>query len=235
MTPLDALRAELRAAADPTRAQHSARLFKTGPGQYGAGDQFLGITVPQQRVVAKNHIAMPTDDVFELLPSPIHEERLTAHIILVAKYRQADPATRSQICDRYLQNTAHINNWDLVDSSAPYIVGPELDRIGPATLDRLATSTLVWDRRIAMLATAADIRARRFDRPLQVAANLVHDPEDLIHKAVGWMLREIGKHDLATEEAFLAKHYRSMPRTMLRSAIEKFPPSRRAAYMAGEA
>jgi 3-methyladenine DNA glycosylase AlkD len=226
------VKAALAAEADPAKAAFFPSFFKTEPGQYGEGDQFIGVTVPKQRAIARAHRTLPLTDIETLLQSPIHEHRLTALLILVLQYQKADAAARRSLADFYLAHKDRVNNWDLVDSSAPYILGPELDRLFP-TLERLAASASVWDRRIAMLGAGGEIRSDRFDRSLRIADVLINDKHDLIHKAVGWMLREIGKKDQAVEEAFLAKHYRTMPRTMLRYAIERFPAERRAAYLAG--
>jgi 3-methyladenine DNA glycosylase AlkD len=231
----DDVRAELAAAADRRRAEAMARYLQVRPGGYGEGDRVLGVTVPAQRTVAGRHWrALPLEDVAELLHSRWHEERLTALIVMVRKYGKGNDDERRAIVELMLANTVHINNWDLVDSSAPYILGPWLVDRDSSVLDRLAGSDLIWERRIAIMATFAFIRAGRFDRSLTLAARLLHDDEDLIQKAVGWMLREIGNRDRPVEEAFLMEHSRAMPRTMLRYAIEKFPAPLRAAYLAGE-
>lgn len=236
MTVIDDVRAELAAAADPRRAAAQGRYLQTGVGGYGEGDQMLGVPVPAQRAVASRHWrALSLDDLADLLHSPWHEERLTALFVMVRQYAKGGPDERRAVVDLLLANTARLNNWDLVDSSAPYILGPWLLDRDSSVLDRLAASDLVWDRRIAIMATFAFIRAGRFDRPLELAERLVHDNHALIHKAVGWMLREIGNRDRAVEEAFLARHYRTMPRTALRYAIEKLPPERRSAYLSGVA
>ena len=234
MTVIDEVRAELAAAADPIRAVAGARYLQTGVGGYGEGDRVLGVPVPAQRAVVRRHWrAVPFDDVVDLLRSPWHEERLTALLLLVAKFDAGGTDERRAIVEVYLASTAWVNNWDLVDSSAPYLLGPWLLDRDSSVLDRLARSPLVWERRIAILATFAFIRADRFERSLELAERLLHDDHDLIHKAVGWMLREIGNRDRAVEEAFLIRHHAHMPRTMLRYAIEKLPPDRRAAYLAG--
>lgn len=228
---------ELAAFGSPERAAGSARFFKTGAGQYGEGDIFIGVTVPEIRRVAKRHAALPLADLEDLLHSPVHEHRLTALLILVAQYARGDAAARERIYHLYLRNTDRVNNWDLVDSSAEHIVGPWLqDRPDKmAVLRRLAASESLWERRIAMLATFAYIKQGRAEEALQVADLLLADTHDLIHKAVGWMLREIGKRcGEATEEAFLLPRYRTMPRTMLRYAIERFPEDRRRAYLRGD-
>lgn len=242
------VRAELAAAADPHRAVAFARYLQTGPGGYGEGDRILGVPVPAQRAVARRHWReLALDDVADLLGSDWHEERLTAVFVLVRQFDAGREADRHAIVELLLANLARINNWDLVDSSAPYLLGPWLlegDGAVPlrnsavpardvAVLDRLAGSAVVWERRMAVMATFAFIRAGRFERTLDLAERLLHDDHDLIHKAVGWMLREIGNRDRPVAEAFLARHGAVMPRTMLRYAIEKSPPELRAAYLTG--
>lgn len=235
VTVIDDVRAELAAAADPQKAAGLGRYLQTGIGGYAEGDQVLGVSVPAQRkVVGRHWRALSLDDVAALLRSPWHEERLTALFVMVRKFETGGQDERRAVVDLMLANTARINNWDLVDSSAPYILGPWLLDRDSSVLDRLADSELVWNRRIAIIATAAFIRADRFGRTLELAERLLHDDHDLIHKAVGWMLREVGNRDQAVEEAFLARHYAGMPRTMLRYAIEKLPPERRRAYLSGD-
>ena len=212
---------------DAEIARHSLRFFKTGPGQYGAGDRFLGIRVPALRVIAKKYQAISLDDAAKLLESEYHEERLTALLILVRRYQKPiDAKEREAIYRLYLDNMQWINNWDLVDCSAEPIVGAYLRERDKRPLYRLAGSASLWERRIAMMATFHYIKQREFDDALRIAEILLGDREDLIHKAVGWMLREIGKRDIETEERFLKRHCRQMPRTMLRYAIEKFPGAR---------
>jgi len=225
----------LRGDADSKIAEHSQRFFKTGPGEYGEGDKFLGLRVPLIRAHAKRFRELPHSAVTSLLHSSYHEERLCALIILVNKFAKADELERQAIFELYLANTAFINNWDLVDLSAPQIVGGYLSDRSRKVLKTLVKSKSLWERRIAMLACLHFIRERDFNDALQVAEALLDDPEDLIHKAVGWMLREIGKRDLDAERAFLQPHYKTMPRTMLRYAIEKFPEDLRQAYLHGTA
>jgi 3-methyladenine DNA glycosylase AlkD len=220
--------------ADPAIAEHSQRFFKTGPGEYGEGDQFRGIRVPVQRTVARQFDRLPLDEAGRLLRSPFHEDRLTALLILVRQFGRKG-VDRQTIYDLYLRNTAFINNWDLVDSSAPQIVGGFLADKPRAILNELARSDSLWERRIAIMATMYFIKLGQFDDTLRLARVLLDDQEDLIHKAVGWMLREVGNRELAVEEAFLAETYQTMPRTMLRYAIEKFPEDKRKAYLAGKA
>jgi 3-methyladenine DNA glycosylase AlkD len=205
------------------------------------GDRFLGIAVPPQRAIARRHAAATSlADVDELLGSPWHEERLTALFVLVRRFERGDDDERARIVELYLARRARVDNWDLVDASAPYLLGPwllgrgDLD-LDDSVLDELAGSPSLWDRRIAVMATFAGIRAGRPEATLRIADRLLTDSEDLLHKAVGWMLREVGNRDLAVAEAFLAPRYRRMPRTMLRYAIERFPADRRRDYLAGRA
>jgi 3-methyladenine DNA glycosylase AlkD len=232
---LDELRRELREAAEPERVPEIQRFFKTGPGGYGEGDVFLGVRVPAVRVVARSHAGLSLEDITKLLRSPIHEERLAALVILIRRYGRADEQQRQRIYDLYLANTAHVNSWDLVDVSAPHIVGAHLlDRRGAEhrVLERLASSPSVWERRIAIMATFAFIRAGQYDDTLRLARVLLDDEHDLIHKAVGWMLREVGKRDEELLLVFLQQHAGDMPRTMLRYAVERLDAPVRAELMA---
>jgi 3-methyladenine DNA glycosylase AlkD len=229
---LGELRAALRDAADPARAAASRRFFKTGPGEYAEGDTFLGVTVPMQRALLPRFKQLPIGDALRLLASPIHEERLVALLLLVARHKRGDADERAAIHHAYLANLEHVNNWDLVDSSAEQLVGAQLLDGPKDPLYRLARSPRLWDRRVAMISTFHFIKKRRFDDALAIAELLLGDSEDLIHKAVGWMLRETGERDRTVEERFLDQHADRMPRTMLRYAIEKFPPELRAKYMA---
>lgn len=226
---LEGLRKELRALSDPKKALVLQRFFKTGKGEYGEGDVFLGVMVPESRLVARKYAELAIHDVRKLLRSKIHEERLVALLILVRRHGR-DPERTAKF---YLNNVAWVNNWDLVDLTAPGILGAYLERRDRAVLYRMAQSANLWERRVAIIATQHFIRKGDFGDTLKIAALLLHDEHDLMHKAVGWMLREVGKRDLAAEEAFLRKHCRKMPRTMLRYAIEKFPPEKRRAYMDG--
>lgn len=228
-----AIKSQLRSLADPEKAQILQRFFKTGPGQYGEGDRFLGIQVPNLRRVAKAHVGLPPDKVAELLKSPIHEERMTALLIWAYQFDRVDAAGRSEIYRLYMAHTAWINNWDLVDVTAPQIVGDYLMDKDKAPLYTLAGSDNLWERRIAMVATLAFIRRDRHEDTLAIAELLLTDPHDLIHKATGWMLREVGKRDQAVMERFLLNHFRKMPRTMLRYAIERLPEKRRQDYLKG--
>ena len=230
---LKKLRKELYALADPADAKFLQGFFKTGPGQYGAGDKFLGLRVPELRRFVREYSDLEDSQALEMLASPWHEERLLALLFLVDKYRRGDDAARQRIHRTYLANTRYINNWDLVDASAHYIVGQHLDAKNIRLLERLARSDDIWERRIAIVATFHFIRAGEFRPTLKIAKLLVDDAHDLIHKAVGWMLRELGKRDRRVLDAFLRKHYRTMPRTMLRYAIERHPERVRTQYLRG--
>ncbi len=223
----------LKELAEPDRVPILSRFFKTGPGEYGEGDLFRGIRVPALRKLARKHRAVPLAETVELLGSAYHEDRLLALLILVEKYPRADPAGQDIIYRLYLQQTERINSWDLVDVSAHHIVGAHLMNRSRAVLRRLARSPSLWERRIAIISTFYFIRQDDLDETLRIGEILLSDKEDLIHKAVGWMLREVGKRDLAVEENFLKKHVDRMPRTMLRYAIEKFPEAKRQAYLLG--
>ena len=226
------IHARLLALSDKQRAAHHLRFFKTAPGQYGHGDRFLGLTVPQVRGVAREFRDLSVGELTELIESEWHEERLVALIIAVQQFQRGDPARRRAIYDWYLRKTDRINNWDLVDASAPYIVGGYLRDRSRAILRRLAKSRSLWERRIAMLAAGAFIRDDDFEDTLRIAEMLLSDDHDLIHKAVGWMLREVGKRDMKVLRAFLDRHAATMPRTALRYAIERFPPALRKKYLA---
>jgi 3-methyladenine DNA glycosylase AlkD len=223
---------KVKTLAHSSRAAFAARFFKTGPGEYGAGDRFLGIRVPVLRKLAAQHQALPLRGVASLLKSSWHEERLLALLILVRQYTRAGPAQREAIYCLYMSHTERINNWDLVDCSAEHIVGAHLRDRRRTPLVRLAKSRVLWERRIAIMATFHYIRRDEFTDTLRVARLLRDDPHDLIHKAVGWMLREVGKRNRAVELAFLRRHADRMPRTMLRYAIERFPARLRRRYLA---
>lgn len=229
---LDQIKSDLAQLSDPERAKNSYWFFKTEEGQYGEGDIFLGITVPEQRKVAKKYVSISLDDLQELLNSKIHEHRFTALVILISKYLKAEESDKEEIFDFYLKNTENINNWDLVDLSAPRIVGDYLLNKERLILYELAKSSSLWERRISILSTFAFIDNNDFEDALNISELLLNDEHDLIHKAVGWALREIGKRDQNVEERFLAKHYSRMPRTMLRYAIEKFDEKKRKKYLA---
>ena len=228
------IRARLRALADPRIASASQRFFKTAPGEYGHGDRFLGIRVPTLRKLAREYRAAPIAAAFTLLRSPLHEERALALLILVARYARGTAAEQQHIYAQYLEHVPkHINNWDLVDSSAHYIVGAHLMQRDRSVLHELARSPHLWSRRVAIIATFWFIRQGSFDDTLAIAEQLLDDREDLMHKAAGWMLREVGNRDGAVAERFLRRYCRRMPRTMLRYAIEKLPERTRRAYLDG--
>jgi 3-methyladenine DNA glycosylase AlkD len=234
---LEELKAELAALADPVKAAFFPRFFKTGPGQYGEGDQFVGVTVPQQRAIAKRFRDLPLSDVEELIKSPWHEERLVGVFILVGQYKRGEQRTKKEIYDFYMANTKHINNWDIVDSSAAFIVGPWLaDKPEKMkVLEKLAKSDLLWDRRISIISTFAYIKAGHAAETLAIAEILLQDKHDLIQKAVGWMLREVGKRvDREILESFLDKHAVEMPRTSLRYALEHLDATAKQNYMAAK-
>lgn len=230
MTAQD-LQARLRSLGDANDAAFLSRFFKTGPGEYGEGDVFIGVRVPVIRKVAKEFRTLPLPEIECLLHSEIHEERLAALVILVLQAAKADARIRRRIYDLYLANTRHINNWDLVDLSAPQLAGAFLEDKSRKPLYRLAKSSWLWDRRISILATFHFIRQLDFADTLKISEVLLADKEDLIHKAVGWMLREVGKRADVVLERFLDQHCRAMPRTMLRYAIEKLPERKRQGYL----
>jgi 3-methyladenine DNA glycosylase AlkD len=227
------IRAQLRKLADPEVARGSQRFFKSGPGGYGAGDRFLGIRVPRLRKLVASYADVSLANVTELLESPWHEERLFALFLLISKYERGGTEARARIARLYLGKRQFINNWDLVDSSAHLILGPHLQNGDRRTLDRFARSPNLWERRMAMLTTLCYIRQKDYADALRIATLLMDDKEDLIHKAVGWMLREVGNRDPVAARAFLDTHAAHMPRTMLRYAIEKFPPEERRRYLKG--
>ena len=224
----------LKKLANPEIAAHSQRYFKTGKGQYGEGDVFLGIRVPIIRKTVKLFKDTPLSEIKKLLKSEYHEVRLFSLLLLVYQFSKADNEQKEKIYKIYLKNTKYINNWDLVDSSASYIVGSYLMDKDRSILYDLAISKNIWSRRISIIATAYFINNHDFSDTLKIAKILLNDSEDLIHKAVGWMLREIGNRDKKTEEKFLNKYYKKMPRTMLRYAIEKFSKEQRRAYLKGD-
>jgi len=224
---------ELRQLADPETAVQSLRFFKTGKGEYGEGDLFLGIRVPVLRKRAKQYHDIPLAVSGELLKSEYHEERLFALIVLVEQFKKSGPDQAEAIYHLYLEYTQYINNWDLVDISAAHIVGAFLYKRDRQPLYDLAVSKELWERRISIISTFYFIRCNEFGDTLNISKRLLKDKEDLIHKAVGWMLREIGKRNLKTEEVFLKKYYQKMPRTMLRYAIEKFDEEKRKNYLLG--
>ena len=216
------------------KAKVSQRFFKTGPGEYGEGDVFVGVKVPELRKLAKEYREITVKEVKQLLRSAIHEERLLALFILVLKYSKGNEAEKKRIYELYLKNTQFINNWDLVDSSAHHIIGAFLVDKSKEPLYSLAKSMNLWERRISIISTFYFIKHDKYAETLKISEILLTDEQDLIHKAVGWMLREIGKRHMPTEEKFLRKHYKRMPRTMLRYAIEKFPEDKRQGYLKGK-
>ncbi len=222
---------ELKHYGAPEKARANARFFKTGKGQYGHGDVFLGVTVPKQKVIAKKFCDLPRHEIDALLQNSFHEARLAALLILVDQYKRVTGMERQRIVRFYLRRTKCVNNLDLVDSSAPQILGDWLLERDRALLDRLARSSCLWERRIAIVATQAFIRMGECADTFRLAKKLMRDEHDLIHKAVGWMLREVGKKDHVALETFLSKHASRMPRTMLRYAMEKFSKRKRAAFL----
>jgi len=231
---VDKIRKDLRRNRNNQKAKDLQRFFKTGPGEYGEGDKFLGVTVPIVRNIAKKYKHMELSEAETILKSPIHEERFLALVCLVQNFKKGDEKDRKKIYQSYLAHTRYINNWDLVDTSAEHIVGAFLKDKSKKPLYRLAKSKSLWERRIAVMATFHFIKENRFDETLEIAHLLLTDREDLIHKAVGWMLREIGKRDMSAEEHFLRANYQIMPRVMLRYAIEKFPEPKRKEYLNSE-
>ncbi len=232
---IENLKKELQELKNPERAGASQRYFKTGKGQYAEGDVFIGLTNPVMRGLAKKYFQLSYPELQELLNSKIHEYRLVALLILVHKYKKAkkDRLERRRIYELYLKNTRNINNWDLVDISAPHIVGDFLQREGTGILPGLAKSENIWERRIAVLSTFPFIKKNQFGETLAISELLMNDEHDLIHKAVGWGLREVGKKNRGVLEIFLMTRYKKMPRTMLRYAIEKFPEDKRKDYLKG--
>ena len=235
MTKAKDIQSKLTSLGDSQTAQFSQRFFKTGAGEYGEGDLFRGIRVPVLKRIAKDHKELSLVETLKLLHSPYHEDRLVALLILTHQFIRGDNATRKAIYQSYLRNTRYINSWDLVDSSAPQIVGGFLYDKDRKVLSKLAASRHLWERRIAIMATFHFIRRGENRDTLKLASILLPDTEDLVHKAVGWMLREVGKRNLKSAEDFLREHYRRMPRTMLRYAIERFPERKRQRYLEGKA
>jgi 3-methyladenine DNA glycosylase AlkD len=231
MNKAKAISAQLHALASPDTANILQRFFKTGPGQYGEGDLFLGIKIPPLRALAKQHRDADLATIVALLGSKYHEERMFALLLLMQCYNTADERGKQAVYDLYLGSTRHINNWDLVDVSAPHIVGRHLEARPRKALQRMAKSESLWERRIAMVSTLHFIRRNDFTDTLRIAEMLLDDRHDLMHKAVGWMLREVGKRDQSTLETFLQHHYPRLPRTTLRYAIERFDPALREQYL----
>lgn len=224
---LGKIRKEVRLISDPERAKNLAWFFKTGKGEYGYGDKFIGLKVPQIRELAKKYKDINIVDIESLVHSPIHEERMLALIIMTKRYLKE----KDKFYKLYIKNRKYINNWDLVDITCPRIVGDYLLNKPRDTLYKFARSKNLWEKRISIIATATFIQQKDFADTLKISEILLNDKHDLIHKAVGWMLREVGKRDKKTEEAFLQKHHQKMPRTMLRYAIEKFPENERKIFL----
>ena len=221
----------LRALANRKKAKRMAQFFKTGEGQYGAGDRFLGISVPAIRQLTNKFSAMPLAECRQLLLSPYNDARLLALLVMVQQYRNGDERAQVAICRFYVRHRRRVNNWNLVDSSAPYILGAQLLKRKRSVLYQLTRSSSLWDRRIAVLATLMFIRHGDYADTLRIARLLLADKQDLIHKACGWMLREVGKRQRSRLEEFLTANHRLMPRTMLRYAIERLPARKRRAYL----
>lgn len=231
---LTQIQKEVASYANPEKASRLQRFFKTGRGEYGEGDKFLGLIVPIQRAIAKKYNNLSISDIALLINSAYHEFRLIGLFILIYQFNKANEEKRKQIFKLYISKIKYINNWDLIDLSAPHIVGAYLLRKNKKLLYNFAKAKNIWKRRIAILSTFAFIRNDDFADAIQIATILLYDTHDLIHKAAGWMLREIGKRNQKQEELFLKKHYRRMPRTMLRYAIERFPEKKRRAYLTGK-
>ena len=236
MVKLDSLREDLRKFERPEKEKIFIRYFKAGKGEYAEGDKFLGLKTGETRSVAARYKNIEYQDIKKLLASPIHEERICAVMILVQRFEKGDTKIRKEVFEFYLKNLDGINNWDLVDISCPKIIGRYLYETGESRkfFYTFAKSDNLWKRRIAMMSTFFYIKQNDFKDTLKIAEILLNDKHDLIHKAVGWMLREIGNRDLGVEEEFLKKYYKKMPRTMLRYAIEKFPESLRKQYLYSE-
>ncbi len=236
MDLLQEIKNDLQKAVIPGKAEDLMRFFKTGPGDYGEGDLFIGVTVPEQRKIARRHYKKITlTELERLLQDPCHEYRLTALFIMRLHFEKEQSASkRADLVRLYLNNLDYVNNWDLVDSSAPYILGPYLFGKDPALLEALFLSGELWRQRVAILATYYFIKQGHFDQTLTLAERLLEHPHALIHKAVGWMLREVGNRNHNCELEFLKKHHHKMPRTMLRYAIEKFEPELRKQILAGQ-
>ena len=233
---LDQIKSDLKKLANPEKVPIYQNFFKTNKGQYGEGDIFIGVTVPNTRTIAKKYKDIDFNLIKQLLSSKIHEERLLSLLILVEQFKKADKIQQGKIFKFYLDNAKNINNWDLVDLSASKIFGNYLfeNKELIPILTKLAKSNNLWERRISIIATGYFIYQNEFEQTLKISHLLLNDRHDLIHKAVGWMLREVGKRDLPVEECFLRNHYKQMPRTMLRYAIERFPEEKRQAYLKGK-
>ena len=227
------LEKELRTYGSKRRRLEKLKFFRTEPGGYGEGDDFLGVMVPPCRKIAKKYQNLSLGEIETVLRSKYHEERLVALLMMVLRFENGTEDCRKKIYKMYLRNTRHINNWDLVDTSAAQIVGGYLEKRAKTPIEKLSQSKNLWEKRIAMVSTFQFIKNGENGHTFKIAKTLLHDEHDLIHKAVGWMLREAGNRNRKEEEAFLKKHYKKMPRTMLRYAIERFPEKRRQAYLKG--
>jgi len=229
-----AIRQQLKKLSNDKKAIFYQRFFKTAPGEYSHGDQFIGVTVPHLRALSKQFKELPRTETLKILTSPIHEERLLALFILVLQYQRGDDKQKKSVYDFYVKKRKYVNNWDLVDTTCHKIIGAHLHTREKDLLYKLAKSRSLWDKRIAMMSTYYFIKREHYEDALNIAELLKDDSHDLIHKVVGWMLREIGKKDLSIEETFLKKYYKTMPRTMLRYAIEHFPETLRKKYLLGK-
>ena len=225
------LKSELKKFGNPEKAKIVSRFFKTGKGQYGEGDIFLGIVVPKTREIARKYIEIDLKEVEELLKSKIHEERLASLMILVEKYNKSDDKNKKLIAEFYIKNAKKVNNWDLVDLSAPKILGDYLFNKDKSILYKLAKSENLWEKRISIVSTHAFIRNNQFSDTIKIAEILLNDKHDLIHKAVGWMLREMGKKDEKELTKFLDENYKKIPRTALRYSIERLDEKKKKFYM----
>ena len=234
MTTLKQVERAMRTQKNETKIPIFQNFFKTGKGEYGEGDMFLGLSVPQTRAVAKQYSDLNFKDIKKLLHSKYHEERLCALLMLVHRFQKGNLKQQKEVYDFYITQAKFVNNWDLVDLSADKIMGVYLLDRKKTILTTFATSNNLWERRISMIATFAFIKHNQFQETLRISKILLHDSHDLIHKAVGWMLREVGKRDVGVMENFLKQHYKDMPRTMLRYAIEKLPDYKRKAYLHGD-
>ncbi len=228
---LNKFKKELKKLADPARAKNESRYFKTGKGEYGEGDLFLGIKTIEKRKLAKEYTELSLEDIKFLMTSKFHDYRQIALFILINKYKKGDEKLKKEIFNFYLKHTRYINNWDLIDVSADHIIGDYLLNKDKKILYKLANSNNLWEKRISIIATYRFIKENQFKDTLKIAEILLSDEHDLIHKAVGWMLREVGKKDQVIEEKFLKKYYKVMPRTMLRYSIEKFEENKRKFYL----
>ena len=228
---LKKIKEDLEKAANPEKVNIYQRFFKTGKGEYSEGDIFIGLTVPKQREIAKKYVSLDLNDVKDLLSNKVHEYRLTGFLILVYKFEKADEKEKKNIVEFYLKNIKSANNWDLIDCVADKILGNYLIDKDKEILYELAKTDNLWKKRIAIISTFGFIKNNQFEDTLKISEILLKEKHDLIHKAVGWMLREVGKRDIKTEEVFLKKYYKTMPRTMLRYAIEKFDSKKKAFYM----